>query len=278
MPFGTGALESPYDIRDYWYDPLDRGGFDWKAGFDIEKKLGRKIKVKDQHRSSSCGGQAWAYYGEVLEALVTGNYEPRSARWIYSHTNVPPGGGSRGRDNCSFVIKAGWTRETLVPSYENGKATEEFMVKKPAITRDIIEDSEVTKALSYLGVQPNIELVAQAIADHNGCVLVLNGQDNGTWKSRFPKPPLVKEWGHFVFAGKAKLINGKPYIGVINSWGDDTGEDGWQWLGEEWFKNPKLGVREGWTLAWDYRPAKIKVALKEVIKLATQLLAILQKK
>lgn len=278
LKFGTGAIESPYDIRDYWYEPADRGTFDWKEGFDIEKKLGTKIVVKNQNGSGSCGGQAWGYYGEVLEAIATGNYEPRSAKWIYSHTRVPTGG-SNGRVNCDFVIKAGWARESLVPSYDNGKPpTEEFFITKPVITKEIIEDTEIAKPLSYVRVETNIELIAQAIQDNNGMVIVLNGQDNGTWRSAFPKPPTQKEWGHFLFAGKAKLIGGKRYIGVLNSWGEKTGENGWQWLSEDWFVNPKLGVREGWTMVWNYEPSKVKVLLKKTVKVLQLLVSLLQNK
>ena len=104
--FGTGAIESKYDIRDYHYDPADRGGFDWKKGFDIEKVIGTPLVVKNQNGSGSCGGQAFSYYGEVLEAVATKNYEPRSAKWIYSNTRVPSGGSS-GRTNCGFIIKSG---------------------------------------------------------------------------------------------------------------------------------------------------------------------------
>ena len=277
MKYGTGAIETKYDIRDYWFDPSDKGGFDWDTGFDIEQKLGQKLVAKDQNGSSSCGGQAWSYYGEVLEAIATRNYEPRSAKWIYSHTRVPTGG-SNGRVNCDFCIKAGWARESLVPSYLNGKPPKEsFFLYKPVVTRDIIEDTEISKPLSYVRVTPNIELFAQALEAQNGLVLVLNGQDNGTWHSDFPKPPTVKEWGHFLYACKAKKIGGKKYIGVINSWGKGVGEDGIQWLGEEWFVNPKLGVREGWTMVWDYKPAKMKLLLKATIKLLTKLVESLKK-
>lgn len=276
MEHGTGAIDSPYDIRDYWYEPTDKGAFDWEKGFDIEKKLGTKLVIKDQNGSGSCGGQAWSYYGEVLEAVVTGTYEPRSARWIYSHTRVPTGG-SNGRVNCDFCIKKGWVAEKYVPSYDKGKPPkEDFFIPKPTLDQAGKEDNEVTKALSYLQVPVNIEVFAQAIEDNNGLVLVLNGEDNGSWRDVFPAPPTVKEWGHFLYAGKAKLINGKKFIGVCNSWGTKTGDDGWQWLGEEWFANPKLGIREGWTMAWDYKPAKHKVLLQKTIKLLTELVALLQ--
>lgn len=277
MNYGTGALESKYDIRDFWYEPADRGAFDWTKGFDIEEVLGKKLVVKDQNGSSSCGGQAWSYYGEVLEAVATKNYEPRSAKWIYAHTRVP-NGGSNGRVNCDFCIKNGWAREELVPSYDHSKAPkEEFFIGKIERTKDIIIDTEIAKPLSYVRVEPNIEIIAQAIQDNFGVVIVLNGEDNGTWKGSFPKPPKVKEWGHFVLAGKAKLINGKRHIGIINSWGDDVGDDGWQWLGEEWFTNPKLGVREGWTMVWDYQPAKTKLVLKQMVKLLTQVINLYKK-
>lgn len=274
MKYGTGALESPYDLRQYHYEPLDGAGFDWENGYDVEAKLGIKLVTKDQNGSSSCGGQAWAYYGEVLEKVATGTYEPRSARWIYSHTRSPDGAGSRGRDNASFVIKNGWVSETLVPSYDKGRAPKEpFFATKPEVTQEIKEEKEVNRSQSYLSVKPNIEIVAQAIRDNYGCVLVVNGENNGTWRTTYPKPPKVKEWGHFVYAGKVKSVKGRRFIGVKNSWGN-IGEDGWQWIGEDYFDSGH--VREGWTHQWDYEPAKVKVLLKQTVNLYTQLLNILK--
>lgn len=276
MKYGTGAIESKYDIRDYWYKPLDRGGFDWEDGFDVEKELGFKFRLKDQNGSGSCGGQAWSYYGEVLGKVAQEHYEPSSARWIYSHTHVPPGGGSRGRDNCAFCIDKGWVDERFASSYDNGKPPkEDFMRQTPELSNEAIADGEVQKALSYMQIPVNIEMFAQAIRDNYGMVLVLNGQDNGTWRSKFPEPPTEKEWGHFLFCCGAEMIDGKKYIKVINSWGDDTGEKGYQWLSEDWFKNKKLGIREGWTMAWDYRPAKRKLAMKQMIKLLETIVKLL---
>lgn len=275
MRNGTGALESGYDIRDFWYNPGDRGNFDWDTGFDIENFIGQKITVKDQGKSSSCGGQAWAYYGEVLEKVATGSYEPRSARWIYSHTFVPTGG-SRGRDNCDLVRKEGWVKESFATSYEDGKLpSEKFMCTVPQLSKEAIEDKEVSRAEAYIQVPVNINVIAQAIQDHYGVVMVLNGEDNGTWRTKFPQPPRVKEWGHFVLAAKAKMIDGKKYIGVLNSWGTDVGDKGWQWLGEEYFKSGH--IREAWALPWDYKPARHKLLLIETIRLMKNLLNLLKK-
>lgn len=270
--FGKGAVKSSYDIRDFNYKPkVARGAFDWATGYDIEKVIGAKIVTKDQGGSFSCGGQAWGYYGEVLESIATENYEPRSARWIYSHTNVP-GGGSNGRENCKFCKNQGWVREVLVISYEGNKPpSEAFMCKIPVLTKEGIEEAETARALSYLNARTNIDTIAQAIQDNYGCVLRVVGQDNGTWHSTYPKPPNEEVWAHFLYAGKAKTIDGKKFIGVKNSWGDDIGDHGWQWLGEDYFASGYID--EAWTLAWDYKPTKIKSFMVQVIGLMQKLIA-----
>lgn len=223
----------------------------------------------------NCGGQAWSYYGEVLEAIATGNYEPRSARWIYSHTAVP-GGGSRGKDNSDFVVKNGFVQEKYAPSYNNGKAPDEdFMLKVPELSKEALEDKEVSKALSYLKVTPDFYTVAGAIRENYGCILSIGGENNGTWKGKYPKPPTKRVWGHWCYAGRLKEIRGKKYIGILNSWGTDVGDEGWQWLSEEYFTSGF--IREAWTLAWDYEPAKHKLILQKTIKLLQELVEVYKK-
>jgi hypothetical protein len=272
---GTGALESKYDIRDYWYEPLARGFVDWTTSYDIEAVLGHRIAPKDQNGSGSCGGQAWAYYGAILEELASKSYEERSAKWIYSHTHAVPGGGSRGRDNCDFVIKTGWARESIVPSYDNGKPpSETFMITNVPVTPEIVSDTSNTRALSYLQVKPQIDLVAEAISDNSGAILLVRGEDNGTWRSQFPKPPAIGVWGHWIYAGRYKTINGKKYIGVLNSWGNNTGDRGWQWLGEDYFKSGF--ITEVWTMQYNYKPPVNKVILATIIDKLTTVVALLK--
>jgi len=257
MTHGTGALESTYDLRDYWYEPTDKGAFDWEKGFDIEDKVG-KIVVKDQNGSGSCGGQAWGYYGQVLDP----DHEEKSARFIYSQT-FAPGGGSAGRTNCELVISKGWGDEKLVSSYENNlPPSEEFMTKKEDIPPAAFTDALKDRGLSYANVVNSIEDIAIAIRENKGCIIGIAGKNNGTWRTKFPKPgiSLVDSWNHWIYAGKAVTIGGKKYIGFINSWGEDVGDNGWQYVGEDYIK--KDWVWSVWTMVYNFPLFKFTKLLK----------------
>jgi hypothetical protein len=244
--FNPGGVKDRIDLRDYQWKEVGFGSapFDWDKGFDIESELLQKIPVKDQNGSFSCGGQAWATYASVLEASFTGTLEERSAKYIYAQTYAPAGG-SYGRDNADLFVKQGVSRETLVPSYEKGlPPSEAFMTRGQDITEEARIDAKSDKSFSYANVTPNIDSVAQAIRDNNGLILGVDGQNNGTWTSSFPKPPSTTEWRHWIYAGKAKVIDGTKYIGALNSWGDQVGDGGWQWLSQDFFPNAIFGA---WT-------------------------------
>jgi len=248
--FGTGAIPDAPDNRDYQYANVAMAfpPFDWSMGYDIEQVIGKKLTIKDQNGSSSCGGQAWSYYGQALDI----DNEEKSAKFIYSQTFVGKGG-SAGRTNCDLVIKKGWGDENLTPSYINGMPQGEDFYERPQdITLEAFAHALNDKGLSYAMVNLNIDEVAQAISNNKGCVIGIYGTNNGTWRTKFPLPPVKINsdcWAHWLYCGKALMINGKKYIGFANSWGNSVGEYGWQYISEDYFKG---GVWSCWTMVYNF--------------------------
>lgn len=271
IDFNPGAIKDTPDIRDFQFgEEIGHASapFNWTAGYDIEATcelfLNRdfKLKVKDQGVSGSCGGQAWATYGEVWDVIVDTEDSEKSAKFIYAQTHVQPAG-SGGRENCDIVIKQGWSPESLCSSYSNGKpGSEEFYQRKEDITVEARSEALKDRAFAYANVSSDIDMIAQAIRDNYGVVLGITGTNNGTWKSKNPKPPteFANSWNHWVYAGKARIKNGTKQIGFLNSWGEDTGDNGWQWIDEDYFTKRIMGypvIWSAWTLAVKNEPPVI---------------------
>lgn len=244
----TGAIHSPFDERDYIYESIgfSTTPFDWNVGYDIEKIVGT-LKTKDQGSSGSCGGQAWSYY---ISCLDNDNKE-KSAKFIYAQTHVLPAG-SAGRTNSQLAQDKGDSDEELCLSYEDGKApTEAFMQRKSDITALAYANALKDKVYSYAQITNfSFDNLAQAIRDNKGIVLGVYGNNNGTWLSKFPQAPTIAHnqcWAHWVYAGKALMINGKKYIGFKNSWGN-VGEDGWQYINESYASH----LFEVWSMVYNY--------------------------
>ena len=97
-----------------------------------------------------------------------------------------------------------------------------------------------------------IDVFAKAIIVGKGAVIGVVGTNNGTWNSKFPKPPALgtpqsKLWVHAILAVGFVKIEGKLYIKIKNSWGT-IGENGYQYLGEEWFANYGMFIYNPWVI------------------------------
>ena len=105
---GTGAFDDLEDSRDYSYDEVAMGAaeVDWEKGYDVEKDLKITVPIKDQDGSSSCVGQAWAYYTAVINAKEVGYYKEMSAKGFYSQIFLP-GGGAYLREGAKQAVNWG---------------------------------------------------------------------------------------------------------------------------------------------------------------------------
>lgn len=243
----NAALQDKIDPRDYQWSEIGHASapFDWEVGFDIEEKIGT-LPVKDQDGSSSCGGQAWSTLAAALEAVNTSTMEERSAKYIYAQTFVP-GGGSGGRANADIFVKQGVSRETLCIS---GPQEEAFYERPQDITPEAKSDALTDKSYAYVNLSPTFDTIAQGLRDNSGVVIGIDGENNGTWQSAFPLPPSQVEWRHWIYVGKAKMIDGKKYLGLLNSWGITTGDKGWQWISEDYIRH----IWAAWTHVFNANP------------------------
>lgn len=239
--FGKGGLmvERDNTIAQASDVMQDVSPFDWSIGFNIEDKVG-KIKVKNQFSAGSCGGEAGSYLVGILDSLRDKQpYQEKSARYLYAPCAVA-GGGSSEPSLINRIMTDGVANESMVTSYKaDGTTDESFMTNMSDI--DLLDN---LNAYEDKGARPlyldsmNFDQLACIIRDNGAIVIGIRGYNNGTWLSAFPQAPnidlLSQCWGHWVMVGRAKMINGKKYLGFCNSWGETVGENGWQWINEEW--------------------------------------------
>ena len=248
----SGAHVRTPDPRDFPFSPLEvaqaSAPFSWATGYDVEVDLGMKLTVKDQGQSGSCGGQAFATYGQALRIAYAKDAAERSAKFLYSQVYVPvPGGGSSDRELARIAQGQGFGLEKDVSSYMGGNPpvtpTEAFMERAQDITGLARIDAAKDKiSFAYAFPTINLDSVAQACAASKGIVLGLRGSNNRTWTDVSPRPPSYAPvvasngiWNHYVYGGKPKIYNGKKGIWILNSWGKDVGQGGWQFIDEDYF-------------------------------------------
>lgn len=251
---GHGALGHILKPTDWLYNNLAPKGtvpFDWQVGYDVENELavalgapGFRIPAKNQGTSGSCGPQAISYYDEILKAFVTKKFVRRSGKFTYPYV-VQPGGGSYGGDLMSSAKSRGVSTEELCPSYEhdNTPPSEEFMTRLFDITPAAIADAATAHSNGYSFITEfDIDTLAQAVRDNHGIIILIDGQNNGTWRSDSPFPPTAPVgsallWRHWLYVGKAKMVGGRKVIIVLNSWGPFVGALGWQEISEDYVKS-----------------------------------------
>jgi hypothetical protein len=234
----TGAIIEESKPHEDYQLAMSGIPFNWNTGYHIAFNL----KPDNQFQSYSCGPFACAYYKQVLQ----GKNVP-SKKFVYSQT-VAPGGGTASRTLGSFYINKGVCEETLCVSFRgNGTTDEQFMTDRSNNTSQAFSDALTNKIQAYAYVKSDIESVAQAIRDNNGCIIGIRGKNNGTWLSDMPLPPDNNDgaWGHWVYGLGAEIYKGKKCIKILNSWGPNIGIGGFQYIPEEYFYN---SVFEVWTM------------------------------
>lgn len=222
--FGHGGIWTPKDesVPLMKEVAMDTAPFDWNVGFSVPDTY-----TKDQGSSSSCGGQAASY---KMGAVFQGQ---KSAKFVYAPI-AAPGGGSTEPSISNLLQHVGDCEESICPSTQPGFITEAFMTRKGDISQLAYSDALKSIVGARVYVQRSLDSIAQAVRDHQGIIIGIYGENNGTWLSKFPKPPKEAPngtmWAHFLFVAGVEMIDGVKYMKVHNSWGDSVGEKGYQYL------------------------------------------------
>lgn len=244
--YGHGGLPAnilPYGYRKITKAKLGRSSvpFDWVKGYDIEDTV--KLIRKNQGVSYSCGGQAGGYWLEAHRKL-DGNLEQISAKSMYA-PKAYPGGGMTINDLEAQIESKGGNLESAIPSYENGQLPSElFMEDKSWITPSALEDALIRSGYVAKRINHDMNSMAEAIRDCGGVIVMIAGQNNGTWLASNPLPPSTSNtapiWYHYIYFKGARLINGVKYLQGLNSWGEDVGDNGVQNFGQEYVESKYL--------------------------------------
>jgi hypothetical protein len=238
IPMNGAIVHEPKPHEDYTVG-MSSIPFDWEKGF----QCGWIPKAKDQGVSSACGGYASATLKEIQDGFGI----IKSPKFIYSQAHAESGGTSIYALG-NLLVKKGVCAEYLCPSTP---PTESNLTRTEDLTTQAINDALNDRSYSYAQVTTlkDIESVAQAIRDHNGCILGLYGKNNGTWRSEHVLPPLptdTDKFAHWVAGIEAGMYQGKKAIRFMNSWGEETGNNGTQWITEDYFTSGNVWC--AWTI------------------------------
>jgi len=263
----TGLKKQPEDKRDHSFDHI--AGYvddvDWEEGFDIEEYLGGRIISKNQGSSDSCVAHSVAYYAYVLNIAeikkiteygldeLRVKYQKSipelSAKSIFSQIFLNYG--AYNRDGVKKLINYGINTESEVPTKpERGLPTKTFVRDLSWKNEDLEKKASNYKGKEYRLIRTgsDMDIFAKAIRDNLGVVSGVVGSNNRTWRTEEPKPPKNgdKLWRHSMYFGKYGTDEKGKFISCKNSWGDKTGNKGWQKLREDYFRSGN--VFDAWTV------------------------------
>lgn len=205
--------------------------FDWNLGYTRNID----IPIKNQYESFSCAGQAGAYLLQIIKQTVE-----LSAKSIYSPIAYKGGGGTTVVALETQLSVKGAVLETDVPSSIQGDATESFMEDTSWETGSLITEAQKLAGFTPISVKVDIDSIACAIRDYGGVIFEIQGQNNGTWLSEFPKPPVGKQnlWQHFMCSyPNVRLVNGVKTLDFLQSWGNTVGLLGHQFFTEDYINS-----------------------------------------
>lgn len=186
--------------------------------------------IKNQQQSESCGGHAGAYWLETERMIQGINEGAISAKSIYAPIAFSGGGTTVSALENQLAITGGNLESSVPSTAPDGTCTEAFM--EDLSWKTVATDQDAIKRAGYtvMSVAIDIESIAEAIQNEGGVIWEIVGQNNDTWLSPYPQPPMNNQntWNHFMRGfGYQTGVNGQQ-IDFTQSWGTSVGNGGIQ--------------------------------------------------
>lgn len=239
--FGKGSADRPEDYfgERAWRHEEIAAAFRPAVWVEKNPLTGFETYPKrNQLTQSSCVSYSLAKQLAVDEFSENGEYREMSPRSIYPFTFVP-GGGSNAIVATKLATKQGMTLEHLL---KTDGLTEEAVRKADDYKTDAKQVAFVYKPGSFIECTTDFETIASILQNFKdeGKKKVVTasvvGTNNGTWLSMMPRPPKAGEmpWYHRISITDFGLINGRKFLSFDNSWGEECGNKGQQFLSDEY--------------------------------------------
>jgi hypothetical protein len=203
--FGKGALPDLPDSRDFKAAPVLAAlpPVNWNIPFQLPDPGN-----EDQGTSESCVAQSTSYYHVQLHPA---DY---SRRDLYCRIFQPEGGAYL-RDGVAAIVSAGQATRDVMPDPQ--PQTEAGMRDKTGLNP---QAEAAHEELTYNSVEPDIDSIAQAIANFKGCIFGVIGTNQGWTDIANPRPPASGEakWGHALYGMGYHMHDGLKCIIAKSSW------------------------------------------------------------
>lgn len=194
----------------------------------------RKFPIRNQDGSLSCVAQAEAKELGILYQVNKGEFVDFSASFIYQKRSNKPAGGMWGVDARDIIKKNGATLEALMPSQNMNEAAINAVPEK-AYYKDVAKVFSVPSYVMF-GTKTSFEEIASTIQTTGKGVMVWFRFDYSEWTNiPFLAPNSTLKVHHAVTAIDAVLYQGKKYLVIDDSWGEQYGFEGQRLISEEFF-------------------------------------------
>ncbi len=241
--FGKGSLDKPDEFLKANAPVHEEIAGAFRPAVWVEKDMADGFVTypkRNQGTKSDCGCYAMGKALSIDELAENGVWRELSPDAVYPYT-FQLGGGTKSLDVANFVIAKGMTLDFLHPSdgLTEAEACDGKCIAVDAKLIGLVY--RPSKTIQCATTFEEVASILQGFRDaglKKGVMITVIGQNNGSWLSTMPQVPSAGHasgyWYHRVIVTDFGLIGGIKVLAIDNSWGDQIGNAGQQFLTQDY--------------------------------------------